>query len=214
VTRQTFSSIVGSSKPVVYLSSHRKLFSQLGAIVSLGTAAIVGIATLRVTPERSAVTTVPIQTEITQASNAETAIASKAITTPKIPTESPIGPFGFSLDSADQSVPKPPLIVEKKRLAAPEPESMPSPAQVLVTEAPQPSPEPTEIRKEFVDIAVELKIQDGRVVEANVGKRQPGAEAFEATALHIARQRRYPPGTSRMETVVLRVANRLGRKEP
>ena len=83
-----------------------------------------------------------------------------------------------------------------------------------VAETPRPSPAPTAAPKEFVEIAVELKIQDGRVAEAHVGNQQPGAEAFEATALLIARQRRYPPGTSRTETLVLRVANQVGRKEP
>lgn len=200
---------------VAYLSSHRKLFSRIGAIVSLGTVAIVGIGTLRVTPDQPAATSVPIQAEITPAATVETATASKPITNPKSPTESPIGPFGFSLDSADQSVPaRPSLSTEKKTLPAPETESMPPAADALTAEASEPSPEPTAVRKEFVDIAVELKIEDGRIVEAHVGIRHPGAEAFEATALHIARQRRYPPGTSRMETVVIRVANQIGRKEP
>jgi hypothetical protein len=69
------------------------------------------------------------------------------------------------------------------------------------------------MRKEFVEVAVQLTIQDGRIAEAHIGNRQPGAEAFEATALHIARQRRYPPGTSRTETLVVRVANQFGSKE-
>jgi hypothetical protein len=92
---------------------------------------------------------------------------------------------------------------------------MRSPGPPAVAEAPRPTPEPTTMaRKEFLEIAVQLTIHDGRVAEAHVGNRQPGADAFEATALHIARQRRYPPGTSRTETVVVRVANQFGRKEP
>ena len=162
-----------------------------------------------------AVTSVPIQAEITPAATAETATASKPITNPKNPTEFPIGPFGFSLDSADQSVPAQPSIsTATKAVAPPEEEPKPPRADAPTAEASQPSPEPAEVRKEFVDIPVELKIEDGRIVEAHVGNRQPGAEAFEATALQIARQRRYPPGTSRMDTVVIRVANRVGRKEP
>lgn len=210
--KQTFCSILRSSKPVAYLYTHRKLLGRIGVIFSLGTAAIVGIATLMSTPEVSVVTAVPAQTEITQATKPEAAVASKPITAPKIPPMPLIGEFGFSLESAEQSMG--PSIKAKEPLAAPKPESMPSPAPTAIAETPQSSPAPTAVRKEFVEIAVELKIQDGVVAEAHVGNRQPGAEAFEATALHIARQRRYPPGTSRTETVVVRVANQFGRKEP
>jgi len=223
--KQTFCSIAGSSKWVAYLYTHRKLLDRIGAIV-IAIAAIVGIATIRNTPEVSVVTAVPAQTESTQAAKAEALAASKPvterITDPKIPTTPLIGDFGFSLDPVEQSIPARPLIKANEPLAikaneplaVAKPESMPSPAQPAVAEAPRPSPEPTAARKEFVEIAVELKIQDGRVAEAHVANRQPGAEAFEATALHIARQRRYPPGTSRTETLVLRVANQFGRKEP
>ena len=123
------------------------------------------------------------------------------------------GDFGFSLGSPDRSIETPPSIKAKEPLSPPKPEAMPSPAAPVVAEAPRPSPEPTTVRKEFVEIAVQLTIEDGRVAGAQVGNRQPGAGAFEATALHIARQRRYPPGTSRTETVVVRVANQFGRKE-
>jgi hypothetical protein len=131
-----------------------------------------------------------------------------------MPTAPLIGDFGFSLGSPDQSIPTPPSIKAKEPLTTPKPEAMPSQAPLAVAEAPRPSPEPTTARKEFVEIAIQLTIQDGHVAEAQVGNRQPGAEAFEATALHIARQRRYPPGISRTETVVVRVANQFGRKEP
>jgi hypothetical protein len=212
--KQTFRSIVGSSKWVAYLYTHRKLLGRIGAI-SLAIAAIVGIATIRNTHEVSVVTAVATRTEITQAAKAEARAASKLTTDPKVPTTPLIGDFGFSLGSAEQSIPAQPSIKAKIPLATAKPESILSPPQQpAVAEAPRPSPEPTAARKEFVEIAVELKIEDGRVAEAHVGNRQPGAEAFEATALHIARQRRYPPGTSRTETLVLRVANQIGRKEP
>lgn len=183
------------------------------AAVCIAVAAIIGIATIRNNPEVSVVTPVPNQTEITQAAKAEAA-ASKPITDPKTPTTTLIGEFGFSLESAEQSIPERPAIKAKEPLATAKPEATPSPPEPAVAEAPRPSPAPTPARKEFVEVTVELKIQDGRVAEAHVGNRQPGAEAFEATALHIARQRRYPPGTSHTETLVLRVANQFGRKEP
>ena len=199
--------------------SPRKLLGRIGAVL-LGTAALVGIATIRNTPEVSVVTAVPTQTEVIQAAKAEAAVASEPITEPvtdpAISTAPLIGDFGFSLGSPDQSIETPPSIKAKELLTAPKPEAMPSPstASPAVAEASRPSPPPTTARKEFVEIAVQLTVHEGRVAEAQVANRQPGAEAFEATALHIARQRRYPPGTSRTETVVVRVANQFGRKEP
>lgn len=214
--QQTLCSIVGSSRPAAYLCTHRKLFGRI-AVVFLGTA-LVGIATLRNTSEVSVVTAVPGQTQITQAAKPEAAVASgpitEPITDPASPTAPLFGDFGFSLGSLNQSVPTPPAIKAKEPLTANKPEATPSPALLAVAEAPRPSPDPTTARQDSIEIAVQLMIQDGRVAEAQVGNRQPGAEAFEATALYIARQRRYPPGISRTETVVVRVANQFGRKEP
>jgi hypothetical protein len=184
------------------------------AAVCIVIAAIIGIATIRNTSEVSVVPSVPNQTEITEAAKAEARVASKPIKDPKILTTPLVGDFGFSLEPTEQSTPAQSSIKAKESLATAKPESIPSPPAPAVAEVPRPSPEPTAAQKEFVEITVELKIEDGRVAEAHVGNRQPGAEAFEATALHIARQRRYPPGTSRTETLVLRVTNQFGRKEP
>ena len=206
-----------SSKLATYLYTYRKIAGRIGAAF-LATVAIVVIATIRNTPEVSVVTAIPSKTEITQAettqaAKVEAAVASKPLTDPTISTAPVIGEFGFTLGSPDQSIPTPPSIKTKEPHTAPKPEAVPSPSPPEVAEAPRPSPEPTAARKEFVEISVQLTIQDGRIAAAQVGNRQPGAEAFEATALHIARQRRYPPGTSRTETVVVRVANQFGRKE-
>jgi len=213
---QTLPSKVGL-KPAAYLSTYRKLLAKLGAVF-LGIATLVGIAWFRNTPEVSVVTAVPTQTEVIQAAKPEAAVASelvtKPITDPTTSTAPLIGDFGFSLGSPGQSIETPPSIKAKEPLTVPKPEAVPSPALPVVAEVPQPAPEPTAARKEFVEISVQLTVEDGRVAGAQIGNRQPGAEAFEATALHIARQRRYPPGISRTETVVVRVANQFGRKEP
>jgi len=125
-----------------------------------------------------------------------------------------LGDFGFSLGSPDQSIQTPASIKAKEPVTALTPQATPSPALPAAAEAPQPAPQPTAARKEFVEIAVQLTVEDGRVAGAHIQHPQPGAEASEATALHIARQRRYPPGTSRTETVTIRVASQLGRNEP
>jgi hypothetical protein len=213
---QTLRSIVGS-KPAAYFYTYRKLWVRLGAVF-IGTATLVGIVSLRNTPEVSVVTAVPTQTQVIQVAKPEAAVGSEPITDsktdPTISTAPLIGDFGFSLGSPDQSIETPPSIKAKEPVTAPKPEATPSPALPAVAESPQPVAEPTAATKESIEIPVQLTIENGRVAGAQVGNRQSGAEAFEATALHIARQRRYPPGTSRTETVVVRVANQFVRKEP
>jgi hypothetical protein len=213
---------IAGSKPAANLYTYRKLLGTIGAVF-LVTAAIVGIATITNTPEVSVVTAIPTQTEVIQPAKAEAAVASEPITepvdAPAISTAPLIGDFGFSLGTPNQSIGMAPSIKAKEPLAAPKPEAIPSPSPSpppppAVAEVLRPSPEPTTARKEFVEIAIQLTVHDGRVAEAQVANRQPGVEAFEATALHIARQRRYPPGTSRTEIVVVRVANQLGEKQP
>ena len=212
----TLRSIVGS-KPSAYLYTYRKLLASLGAVF-LATATLVVIVSFKNTTQVSVATAVPSQTEVVQVIKPEAAHASELktepITDPTGSTAPLIGDFGFSLGSPDQAIATPSSIKAKEPLIAPKPEAVASPAVLAVAEAPPASPEPTATRKEFIEIAVQLTIEDGRVAGAQIGNRQPGAEAFEATALHIARQRRYPPGTSHTETVVVRVANQLGRKEP
>ena len=214
---QTLRSIV-ESKPAAYLYTYRKVLARLG-VVFLGTATLVGIVSFRNTSEVSVVTAVPTQTEVIQPAGPPAAVAPEPVTErtsdSTTTTASLMGDFGFSVASPNESMETPPPPTKAKEpVTAPKPEAIPSPALPAVADAPQPVPEPTPARKEFVEISVQLTIEDGRVAGAQIGNRQPGAEAFEATALHIARQRRYPPGTSRTETVVVRVANQFGRKEP
>jgi len=210
--------IVGTRR-AAYLYTYRKLLAGLGAVF-LGTATLVGVVTFRNTREVSVGTAIPTQSKVIQTEKADAAVASEPriepIREPTISTATVIGEFGFSVGPPDQSVATSPSIKAKEPLTVTtsKPAALPSPALPAVAEAPQPASEPTAARKEFVDIAVQLTIEDGRVAGAQIGNRQPGAEAFEATALHIARQRRYPPGTSSTETVMVRVANQFGRKEP
>lgn len=214
----TLRSIAGW-KPAAYLYTHRQLLARLVALFLL-TATLAGIVSFRITPEVSVVTAVPTQTEFTEVAKPDGAAgapepARDPLKDPTGSTAPIIGDFGFSLGSPDHSTEAPLSLKTKESLTAAQPEASQSPAlPVAVAETPQPAPEPTAVKKEFIEISVQLTIEDGRVAGAQIGNRQPGAEAFEATALHIARQRRYPPGTSRTETVVVRVANQLGRKEP
>ena len=56
----------------------------------------------------------------------------------------------------------------------------------------------------LLSIPVVLRIEDGRVVEAYPAKPQPGFEAYEATAVRLARQRRFNV-TSGTETIYLTI---------
>ncbi|MBA2502541.1 MAG: DUF4388 domain-containing protein [Pyrinomonadaceae bacterium] len=57
-------------------------------------------------------------------------------------------------------------------------------------------------------LTIVMQVENGRVTGANVANRRPGMEAFEASALRIARQRRFPANTSGTETVRIKVTGR------
>ena len=63
------------------------------------------------------------------------------------------------------------------------------------------------VKPVFREISVVLKIENGQVAEAYVENRQPGSEAYESTALRLARQRRYPKDASGTKTIVFSVAS-------
>ncbi|MBA2340130.1 MAG: DUF4388 domain-containing protein [Pyrinomonadaceae bacterium] len=52
---------------------------------------------------------------------------------------------------------------------------------------------------------VVLQVENGRVTGANIANRRPGMEAFEASALRIARQRRFPANTTGTVTMRIKV---------
>ena len=64
--------------------------------------------------------------------------------------------------------------------------------------APQPEPASQSIR-------VVMQIENGRVLKASVANPKPGMDSYEAMALRIARQRRYPPTLTGGETVTINV---------
>ena len=54
-------------------------------------------------------------------------------------------------------------------------------------------------------VRVVLRIENGRVAQASIANPQPGMNEYEAMALRIARQRRYPAKSTGPETVVIKV---------
>ena len=194
-------------------SANRRELRRAAAILSTSILMIIAIATTSNTPQLPQSSTQAIKAEEPKL-EADTAVApSKPATEPKMPTPALIGEFGFVLGPAESSISTQPVTHSNQPLTVPAKQSNPLPVNSPVAEVPQPILDPAPEKKAFLDIGVELTINDGHVVEATVRNRAAGAEAFEATALNIARRRRYAPGTSRTETVVVRVAT-PGRNEP
>jgi hypothetical protein len=50
-----------------------------------------------------------------------------------------------------------------------------------------------------------MQIENGRVLKASIANHKAGMDGYEAMALRIARQRRYPPATTGGETVTISV---------
>ncbi len=55
-------------------------------------------------------------------------------------------------------------------------------------------------------VTIVVEFENGRVSGAAVANRRPGMAAYEASALRIARQRRYPAGTKGSETVQVKIS--------
>ena len=65
--------------------------------------------------------------------------------------------------------------------------------------------EETSKEPESQSIKVVMQIENGRVLKASIANPKPGRDSYEALALRIARQRRYPTATSGAETVTISV---------
>jgi hypothetical protein len=65
---------------------------------------------------------------------------------------------------------------------------------------PAPEPEPSS-----QSIKVVMQIENGRVLKASIANPKPGMDSYEAMALRIARQRRFPSTVTGGETVTINV---------
>lgn len=64
---------------------------------------------------------------------------------------------------------------------------------------------PIEAVQQTQSVKVNVRIENGRVAQASIANPRPGMDAYEALALRIARQRRYPPKAAGPETVMIKV---------
>ena len=81
-------------------------------------------------------------------------------------------------------------------------EKRPANKVVMETEAPKATEEP---EPKAQSIRVVMQIENGRVLKASIANPKPGMDGYEAMALRIARQRRYPATTNGGETVTITV---------
>lgn len=66
-------------------------------------------------------------------------------------------------------------------------------------------PKLNDVTPKAQSVKVVLRIENGRVAQASIANPQPGMNRYEALALRIARQRRYPAKSTGPETVVIKV---------
>lgn len=73
--------------------------------------------------------------------------------------------------------------------------------ETVAEAAPVKEPEPTS-----QSIKVVMQIENGRVLKASIANPKPGMDSYEALALRIARQRRYPATANGGQTVTINVS--------
>ena len=66
--------------------------------------------------------------------------------------------------------------------------------------------QPEEVAEKAPAIKVVMQIENGRVLKASIANPRPGMDSYEAMALRIARQRRYPATQSGGETITINVS--------
>jgi len=69
----------------------------------------------------------------------------------------------------------------------------------------QPVEKPKEAETSAQPIRVVMQIENGRVLKASIANPKPGMDSYEALALRIARQRRYPATMSGGDTITINV---------
>jgi hypothetical protein len=118
------------------------------------------------------------------------------------PTQTHVAP----VDGAETELSKEPVTTvikpyrkEEKR-TTPEVKSEKSETHTVAEAQPVKEPEPAS-----QSIKVVMQIENGRVLKASVANPKPGMDSYEALALRIARQRRYPATMSGGETVTINV---------
>ena len=125
---------------------------------------------------------------------------SEAVTAASLPeNSSPPAPVATMPSELPARKPAPETVVRSSRVASERKEEKRSRPEPAATE-PAPEPEPSS-----QSIKVVMQIENGRVLKASIANPKPGMDSYEAMALRIARQRRFPSTVTGGETVTINV---------
>lgn len=127
----------------------------------------------------------PAQTQVAPVDGAETEVSKEPVTT--------VTKSNHKEEKRNMPEAKPAVKSETKTVA----EALPVKESV---KEPVKEPEPTS-----QSIKVVMQIENGRVLKASIANPRPGMDSYEALALRIARQRRFPATMSGGETVTINV---------
>ena len=108
--------------------------------------------------------------------------------------------------AAPAEVPKPAVaaVVKSNHSTAERREEKRNKQQEEVKQAKEPEAAPA-AEQTTQAIKVVMQIENGRVLKASIANHKPGMDSYEALALRIARQRRFPATSSGSETVTITV---------
>jgi len=164
------------------IARKRSLFL-IGAAIAVAVGLSIVIALIGgLNNNAAAETTVrPAQTQVAPVDGAETEISNEPVTT----------------------VIKPNRKEEKRNAPEAKPEVKKRPetvAEAQPVKEPVKEPEPAS-----QSIKVVMQIENGRVLKASIANPKPGMDSYEALALRIARQRRYPATANGGQTVTINV---------
>ena len=124
----------------------------------------------------------PAQTHVAPVDGSETEVSKAPVTTVIKPNRKE--------EKRNTPEAKPEVKSETKTVAAAQP-----------VKEPVKEPEPTS-----QSIKVVMQIENGRVLKASIANPKPGMDSYEALALRIARQRRYPATANGGQTVTINVS--------
>jgi hypothetical protein len=125
--------------------------------------------------------------------------------------EAQIEPKSDTESTKERVRPREPAIADEPRNAAIKKNERESERSAELASQPkeveaEPKPKPTsEATGGAQSIKVVLQIENGRVLRASIANPQSGRNAYEALALRIARQRRYPSHSMGQETVTIKI---------
>ena len=123
----------------------------------------------------------------------------EAATAASLPQNSPQpGPVAAVQSELPVHKNAPELVTKPTRERREEKRSKPEPETTAAAPAPEPEPASQSIR-------VVMQIENGRVLKASIANPKPGMDSYEALALRIARQRRYPATANGGQTVTINV---------